>query len=124
MWLIPCTLVLLLVLGRRFGPLAVERLPVIVPAVETGHGRAALSVRSHDRAGALHTLRTAALLRIANPFSLWSAARAEDIIAPLAAATGRDPGHLHHVFVSGSARTDAELTDLVHQLTQIESEVP
>ena len=124
MWLIPCTLVLLLVLGRRFGPLAVERLPVIVPAVETVRGRAALSARSHDRAGALHTLRTAALLRIAKRFSLGSEARAEDIIARLAAATGRDPGHLHHVFVSGSARTDAELTDLVHQLTQIESEVP
>src|SRR5699024_2506928 len=124
MWLIPCTLVLLLVLGRRFGPLAVERLPVIVPAVETVHGRAALSARSHDRAGALHTLRTAALLRIAKRFSLGSEARTEDIIARLAAATGRDPGHLHHVFVSGSARTDAELTDLVHQLAQIESEVP
>src|SRR5699024_9394693 len=71
-WLIPCTLVLLLVLGRRFGPLAVERLPVIVRAVETVHGRAALSVRGHDRAGALHTLRTAALLRIAKRFSLGS----------------------------------------------------
>ncbi|WP_241897223.1 DUF4350 domain-containing protein, partial [Brevibacterium epidermidis] len=65
LWLIPCVLVLLLVIGRRFGPLAIEQLPVIVPAVETVHGRAALSSRSHDRDGALHTLRTGALLRIA-----------------------------------------------------------
>src|SRR5699024_6344516 len=106
------------------GPLAVERLPVIVPAVETVHGRAALSVRSHDRAGALHTLRTAALLRIAKRFSLGSEARAEDIIARLAAATGRDPGHLHHVFVSGSAPTDGELPGLLQPPPPIGSGVP
>lgn len=124
LWLIPCVLVLLLVIGRRFGPLALERLPVIVPAVETVHGRAALSSRSHDRDGALHTLRTSALLRIAKRLSLRPDARTPDIIARIATTTGVDPDHLHHVFVSASARTDAELTELVHQLTQIESEIP
>jgi hypothetical protein len=124
LWLIPCTLVLLLVLGRRFGPLAVERLPAIVPAVETVHGRAALSSRSHDRAGALHTLRTAALLRIAKRLALSPDARMPDILDRIAASTGADPALLHHVFVSAPVRTDAELTDLVHQLTQIESEIP
>ncbi|MGC2940311.1 MULTISPECIES: DUF4350 domain-containing protein [unclassified Brevibacterium] len=124
LWLIPCVLVLLLVIGRRFGPLALERLPVIVPAVETVHGRAALSSRSHDREGALHTLRTGALLRIAKRLSLSPDARTPDIITRIAATTGADPGFLHHVFVSASARTDAELTELVHQLTQIESEIP
>jgi hypothetical protein len=124
LWLVPCLLVLLLVIGRRFGPLAVERLPVIVPAVETVHGRAALSARSHDRAGALHTLRTAALLRIAKRLSLGPETGVDDIIVGIASATGRDPAHLHHVFVSAAADTDAELTDLVHQLTQIESEIP
>ena len=124
LWLIPCVLVLLLVIGRRFGPLAVERLPVIVPAVETVHGRAALSSRSHDRDGALHTLRTGALLRIAKRLSLGPDARTPDIITRIAATTGADPGYLHRVFVSASAHTDAELTELVHQLTQIESEIP
>ncbi|MDN6746846.1 MAG: DUF4350 domain-containing protein, partial [Brevibacterium sp.] len=52
LWLVPCVFILLLILGRRFGPLAVERLPVIVPAVETVHGRAALAARCHDRTGA------------------------------------------------------------------------
>ena len=124
LWLIPCVLVLLLVSGRRFGPLAIERLPVIVPAVETVYGRAALSSRSHDRDGALHTMRTGTLLRIARRLSLSPEARTSDIISRIAATTGADPGHLHHVFVSASARTDAELTELVHQLTQIESEIP
>ncbi|MGO3065931.1 MAG: DUF4350 domain-containing protein [Brevibacterium linens] len=124
LWLVPCLVVLLLVIGRRFGPLALEHLPVIVPAVETVHGRAALSSRSHDRDGALHTLRTGALLRIGRRLSLGPDARTPDILARIAAATGADPGRLHHVFVSASAHTDAELTDLVHQLTQIESEIP
>ena len=124
LWLIPCVLVLLLVIGRRFGPLAIEQLPVIVPAVETVHGRAALSSRSHDRDGALHTLRTGALLRIAKRLSLSPDARTPDIIARIAATTGADPGRLHHVFVTASAHTDTELAELVHQLTQIESEIP
>ncbi|WP_181275615.1 DUF4350 domain-containing protein [Brevibacterium oceani] len=124
LWLAPTVLVLLLVIGRRFGPLAIERLPVIVPAVETVHGRAALSARSHDRAGALHTLRTAALLRIAKRLSLGRETGASQIIARIAEVTGRDPGTLHHIFVSATVHTDAELTDLVHQLTQIESEIP
>jgi hypothetical protein len=124
LWLVPTVLVLLLVIGRRFGPLAIERLPVIVPAVETVHGRAALAARSHDRAGALHTLRTAALLRIAKRLSLGPDAGPPQIIARIAEATGRDPGALHHIFVTSSVDTDAELTDLVHQLTQIESEIP
>lgn len=124
LWLVPCLLVLLLVIGRRFGPLALERLPVIVPAVETVHGRAALSSRSHDRDGALHTLRAGALLRIAKRLGLSPDARTPDIIARIATVTGADPGRLHHVFVSASAHTDAELTELVHQLTQIESEIP
>ena len=124
LWLAPTVLVLLLVLGRRFGPLAVERLPVIVPAVETVHGRAALAARSHDRAGALHTLRTAALLRIAKRFALGPDAGPPQIIAHIAEATGRDPRALHHIFVTATVDTDAELTDLVHQLTQIESEIP
>lgn len=124
LWLVPSVLVLLLAIGRRFGPLAVERLPVIVPAVETVHGRAALSARSHDRAGALHTLRTAALLRIAKRLSLGPDAGPRDIVARIAEVTGRDPGHVHHIFVSAAPHTDAELTDLVHQLTQIESEIP
>ncbi|MGO2036209.1 MAG: DUF4350 domain-containing protein [Brevibacterium sp.] len=123
-WLLPCVLILLLVLGRRFGPLALERLPAIVPAVETVHGRAALSARSHDRLGALHTLRTAALLRIAKRLALGPETRAADILSQIAYKTGRDPAQIESVFVSAAPRTDAELTDIVHLLTRIESEIP
>lgn len=124
LWLVPCLLVLLLILGRRFGPLAIERLPVIVPAVETVHGRAALAARSHDRSGTLHTLRTAALLRIARRLALGPEAHAAEIVAQIAIRTGRHPAEVDAVFVSATPTTDAELTDLVHLLTQIESEIP
>lgn len=124
LWLVPCVFILLLLLGRRFGPLAIERLPVIVPAVETVHGQAALSARSHDRMGALHTLRTAALLRIAKRLALSPEAHAADIVGRIAITTGRHPAEVDSVFVSAAPSTDAELTDLVHLLTQVESEIP
>ncbi|WP_193070754.1 MULTISPECIES: DUF4350 domain-containing protein [unclassified Brevibacterium] len=123
LWLVPCVLILLLILGRRFGPLAVERLPVIVPAVETVHGRAALAARSHDRTGALHTLRTGALLRVAKRLALGPEAGPRDIIVGIANATGRDPAQVDSVFSSAVPSTDSELANIVHQLTLIESEI-
>lgn len=123
LWLVPCVFILLLILGRRFGPLAIERLPVIVPAVETVHGRAALAARSHDRTGALHTLRTGAMLRIAKRLALSPEAGHRDIIAGIANATGRDPAQVEWVFSSATPRTDSELQKIVHLLTLIESEI-
>ncbi|MDN5806039.1 MAG: DUF4350 domain-containing protein [Brevibacterium sp.] len=123
LWLVPCVFILLLILGRRFGPLAVERLPVIVPAVETVHGRAALAARSHDRTGALHTLRTGALLRIAKRLALGPEAGHHDIIVAIANTTGRDPAQVEAVFSSAVPRTDSDLSHTVHLLTLIESEV-
>lgn len=123
LWLAPCVLILLLILGRRFGPLAVERLPVIVPAVETVHGRAALAARSHDRTGALHTLRTGALLRIAKRLALGPEAGRHDIIAGIVNATGRDPAQVESVFSSAVPRTDSDLANNIHLLTLIESEI-
>ncbi|SDR74303.1 hypothetical protein SAMN04489751_0298 [Brevibacterium sandarakinum] len=123
LWLVPCVFILLLILGRRFGPLAVERLPAIVPAVETVHGRAALAARSHDRTGALHTLRTGALLRIAKRLALGPEAGLHDIIVAIANTTGRDPAQVESVFSSAVPCTDADLQHIVHQLTLIESEV-
>ena len=124
LWLFPCVLILLLIIGRRFGPLAVERLPVVVPAVETVHGRAALSARSHDRTGALHTLRTGALLRIAKQLALGPEAGPHDIITQIASTTGRDLAQVHWVFASGVPSTNTDLQTIVHLLTLIESEIP
>lgn len=123
LWLVPCAFILLLILGRRFGPLAVERLPVIVPAVETVHGRAALAARSHDRTGALHTLRTGALLRIAKRLALGPEAGPHDIIAAIANTTGRSPAQVESAFFSAVPRTDSDLQTIVHLLTLIESEI-
>lgn len=124
LWLVPCVLILLLIIGRRFGPLAVERLPVVVPAVETVHGRAALSARSHDRTGALHTLRTGALLRIAKRLALGPEAGRHDIISQTAITTGRDPAQVDWVLATGVPSTDTDLANIVHLLTLIESEIP
>jgi hypothetical protein len=123
-WLVPCLLVLLLVLGRRFGPLAVERLPVVVPAVETVFGRAALAERSRDRTGALHALRTAALLRIAARLALGPEVGRDVVLTRIAGATGRDPTQVTWAFVTAAPATDRELTEVVDLIDVIESEIP
>lgn len=124
LWLLPCLLVGLLVIGRRFGPLALERLPVIVPAIETVRGRAALAQRSHDRSGALHALRTAALLSIARRLALGPEVGEAEILSRIAAATGRDPAQLAHAFTTGQPADDRELTELSELISTIESEIP
>lgn len=124
LWLVPCLIVGLFVIGRRFGPLAVERLPVVVPAVETVHGRAALAARSRDRTGALRTLRTAALLRIGRRLALGPAAREEEILARIAVTTGRDPTQIAWAFRTAAPADDGELTAVVDLISTIESEIP
>lgn len=123
LWLFPCLIVGILVVSRRFGPLAVERLPAIVPSVETVRSRAALSIRSRDRSGTLHTLRTASLLRIARTLALSPSSRTPDIVTAIAERTGRNHRDVEAVFVTAAPRTDQELVSITAQITLIESEI-
>ncbi|MDN5791900.1 MAG: DUF4350 domain-containing protein, partial [Brevibacterium aurantiacum] len=78
---------------------------------------------SHDRTGALHTLRTGALLRIAKRLALGPEAGLTDIIVGISNSTGRDPAQIESVFASAVPHTDSDLANIVHLLTLIESEV-
>lgn len=123
LWLIPLGLAAMLWRGRRLGPLAVERLPVVVPALETVIGRAGILQRSGARSAALGTLRTAALVRLARRLALPSHARTDDICLALAARTGADPAEVHWLFVDAVPTTDAQLTDIAARIAALESEV-
>lgn len=122
-WALVLGLLFLLVRGRRFGPLAVEDLPVTAPASETVAGRAALGMRSADRSGTLATLRTGALLRMSTTLGLPPEARTPEIVAAVASRTGRDPREVSAVLVEAVPATDAELVALATTLSTIESEV-
>nr|WP_272902486.1 DUF4350 domain-containing protein [Brevibacterium daeguense] len=123
LWLIPLLAALMLWRGRRLGPLAVERLPVIVPPVETVIGRAGILQRSGAREQALHSLRTAALLRLARRLGLPPSARAADICDAVAAHTGHDRAQVHRAFIEAVPTSDRQLVDIATEISNIESEV-
>ncbi len=123
LWTLPVLLALALWRGRRLGPLAVERLPVIVPPIESVIGRAGLMQRSSSREATLHTLRTAALLRIARSLVLPGTARPPDICTAAAQATGRPVEQVEYALLFAQPRTNPALVELSQTIATIESEV-
>lgn len=109
--------------GRRFGPLVVEDLPVVVPAGETIHGRARLYQRSSSRAHALDALRIGAIARIAALTGLSASAPVAAVVAAAASLASRPPGETARVLVDAQPRTDAELMALADELGELESAV-
>lgn len=123
LWLLPLALAAMLVYGRRMGPLAVEPLPVVVPAAETVLGRSALLQRSRARATAIRDLRTAALVRLGRRLALGPDAPAEEVAARAAAAAGLDPAWTQSVLLTAPVPDDAALVRLSADITSIEREV-
>lgn len=106
--------------GRRFGPLVVENLPVVVRAGETREGRARLYQRSSARLRAADSLRIGALGRLAGLTGLPQAATTIEIADAVAAVTGRDRHSMHTLLIDGVPGTDAELIALSDHLAELE----
>lgn len=123
LWSLPVALVALLVYGRRMGPLAVEPLPVIVPAAETVRGRSALLQRAGARAEALSDLRAAALVRLGRRLALPPDAPAAEVAARAAAVAGLDPAWTEAVLLTEHPHDDETLIRISIDITTIESEV-
>lgn len=123
LWSLPVALVALLVYGRRLGPLAIEPLPVIVPAAETVRGRSALLQRSQGRAEALADLRTAALVRLGRRLALPPDAPAAEVVSRAAAVSGIDPAWAEAVLLTEHPHDDETLIRISIDITTIESEV-
>jgi hypothetical protein len=126
-WVTPVVILLILVFvaaafwrGRRFGPLVIENLPVIVRAGETREGRARLYQRSSARLRAVDALRIGTLGRLAARTGLPHAARASEIADAIAVITGRDRSAIHALLIDDVPRTDHELLSLSDRLTELE----
>ncbi|WP_431279790.1 DUF4350 domain-containing protein [Leifsonia poae] len=126
-WVTPVVILLLLVAiaaafwrGRRFGPLVVENLPVVVHAGETREGRARLYQRSSARLRAADALRIGALGRLAGLSGLPQAATTTEIADAVAALTGRDRHAIRTLLIDGVPGTDAELIALSDHLAELE----
>ncbi|MBW8025344.1 DUF4350 domain-containing protein [Clavibacter michiganensis subsp. michiganensis] len=109
--------------GRRFGPLVVERLPVVVRADETAEGRARLYQRADARGHALDALRVGTVDRIASTLALGRLASVDDVVAASAAALREDPAGIRALLLDDDPRTDRELVALAGRLADLERRV-
>jgi hypothetical protein len=122
-WLLVCLLVLLLWQGRRHGPLAVEPLPVIVPASETAVGRARLYERSGQYPAAARALRAATLVRLGSALRLGPAAPVGAIVEAVSRVTGRDAGRVGSALDVDDVGSGRDLLAAATALQRLEDEV-
>jgi Domain of unknown function (DUF4350) len=111
--------------ARRLGPVVVEPLPVIVRSAETVEGRARLyrSRRATDRAA--EALRAGALQRLTALLGMPRSAAADpamagEIVAAVAAHTGRPPAQIGAALYGPPPVDDAGLVSLAGVLDDLE----
>ena len=107
--------------GRRFGPVVIENLPVVVKTTETMEGRARLYAREGSRLRAADALRVGTLRRIADGLALGRGSGVDDIIGAVAAITGRDAAALRSLLLDIEPASDRELVELSDRLLELEA---
>lgn len=129
-WVSPLAVLLLLAgvtaafwRGRRFGPLVVERLPVIVRSRETVEGRARLYQRGGDRLRAADALRIGVLGRIAPLLGLSRRTEVDDVARAAAAATGRPVDAVRDTLLTANPAGERDLVVLSDRLADLERAV-
>jgi hypothetical protein len=129
-WVFPLMLLLILTgvaasiwRGRRFGPIVIENLPVVVRASETMEGRARLYSRGRARLHALDALRIGTVDRLARTVGLPRTATVDEVIGAVAALTGRDRAGTAALLRDAIPGNDGELVHLSDELLTLEAEV-
>jgi hypothetical protein len=129
-WLTPVILLLIAATiaaavwrGRRFGPLVIENLPVVVRAGETIQGRTRLYQRSSARLRALDALRIGAVGRIATRCGLPRTATSIEVADAAAALIGANASLVRGILLDTAPGSDAELMRLSDQLAELERAV-
>jgi len=126
-WVTPVMVLLLVVFlaaavwrGRRFGPLVVENLPVVVRAGETREGRARLYQRSSARLRAADALRVGTIGRLSTLVGLPSTSTTQEVADAVAELTRRDRGAVHALLLERVPAADRELMALSDDLAELE----
>ena len=109
--------------GRRFGPIVVENLPVVVRSSETMEGRARLYSRANARLRALDALRIGTITRLARLTGLPRAAAVDEVIETVATLLGRNRGEIASLLLDTVPPNDSALVQLSDQLLTLEAEV-
>ncbi|MCU1638841.1 MAG: hypothetical protein JWL94_1488 [Microbacteriaceae bacterium] len=127
-WLTPAILLLAITAsaaalwrGRRFGPLIIENLPVMVRASETMEGRARLYQKGSARLRALDALRIGAIMRLATVCGLPTSASVEEVVLGVAGLLGRNPPEIRTLLVDATPASDSELVHFSDRLLELEA---
>jgi len=107
--LVAAAIALVLASARRLGAPVAEPLPVRVRAAETVRGLGGLYRRARARSTSLATVRSAALVRLAEHFDLPADTPVDDLAARVAAYTGRPEDEVRHVLAGSIEDSDEEL---------------
>lgn len=112
-------------LGRRFGPLVVEPLPVVVKALETTLSRGRLYRKAGDRGHAAATLREASRRHLAEGLRLPASTPPDALVAAVAHATERRTEEIAALVdpAGPTPATDRDLITLAQALAELEREV-
>ncbi|GAA1136737.1 DUF4350 domain-containing protein [Nesterenkonia lutea] len=120
-WLLLCAVVLMLVMGRRPGPVVGEPLPVQVPAAETAEGRGRMYQSANAVQASAQTLRSAHLIRLSRLLRLGSAPQQSGIVEAVARQVHRDPAEIARLFAE-QPRSNAELVAHAQALKMLEDD--
>lgn len=134
-WLVPslwllavATLALLLVRGRRLGPLVVEPIPVTIKALESTTALGRLYEQARDRVHAADLLVDGTARRLGLALGLAEYSPRADLARAVADRTGRGLAEVSALLpdrgrIAESIRSDADLVALAQNLHQLEEEV-
>lgn len=129
-WVTPLIALLLMTLvaaavwrGRRFGPIVIENLPVVVRASETMEGRARLYSRANARLRALDALRTGTIDRLSRLIGLPRTASVDEVIDAIAGLLDRDRGEVASLLLDAIPSNDAALVHFSDLLLRLEVDV-
>ncbi len=107
----------------RFGPVASERLPVVVKGGEIVRGVGRLYQRNRDFPHAASLLQQATVRRLATHLGVSTQPNLDALLGTVAQRSPRSAAEINHLLVERSATSARELTELAQQLAQLESEV-
>ena len=109
--------------GRRFGPLAIEPLPVVVRASEATRGRARLYRRARAYGRATAALRAASARRMGARLGVPRTTSREEMVAAVERASGRPAHDIARILYGPPPTGEAEMIRFVDQLDELEGEV-
>lgn len=123
LWLLLVATIALVASGRRFGPVVIEPLPVMVKPQELVLGRARLLQHADARDAAATALRSAAATRLADRLGLRHETALNGLLATLAPHVDHTDEQLRRLLGPTPVTSDQDLVRLAHDLDHLEKEI-